>query len=84
MVHVTRTLCTFWQTERLQDCSSVLEEFLQPLFLLCSSFTVPNLCVCVCACVCVCVCVFVCVCVCVRVCVCVCVCVCVWLAMTRT
>ena len=32
-------------------CSAAPEEVLQPLFLLCSCFAVPNVCVCVCVCV---------------------------------
>ena len=59
MLHVRCAL--FGRPKDVKGCSTVDEEFLQPLFLLCSCFTVPNVCVCLCVCVCVGVCVCVCV-----------------------
>ena len=46
MLHVHYAL--FGTPKDDQDFSAVLEEFLQLLFLLCSCFVVPNVCVCVC------------------------------------
>ena len=60
----------FGRPKDVKDCSAAPEEFLQPLFLFCSCFAVPNVRVCVCVCVCVCVraCVRACVRECVRAC----------------
>ena len=49
-----RCMCCslFDRPKDVQGCSAAPEEFLQPLVLLCSCFSVPNVCVCVCVCVC--------------------------------
>ena len=52
----TQRMCCalFDRPKDVSGCSAAPEEFLQPLFLLCSFFAVPNVRVCVCVCVCVC------------------------------